>query len=117
MGVAGALFAIAAAAIVAVWGWLGSMVQMPPSPLASEAELYGRPVPPKRIELIRELRGEMVKQQSFQVNRMNELSTLNSEFDRMLARFREVRGAAAAAKPASAPETPPPAPATPAGSR
>src|SRR3954471_1869111 len=40
MGVASALFAIAAAAIVAVWGWLGSMVQMPPSPLASGAKLY-----------------------------------------------------------------------------
>ena len=40
MGVAGALFAIAAAAIVAVWGWLGSMVQMPPSPLASGGKLY-----------------------------------------------------------------------------
>jgi len=82
---------------------------------ASEAELYGRPVPPKRVELIRELRGELVKQQSFQVNRMNELSTLNSEFDRMLARFRELRGAAASATPA--PATTPPAPATPAGSR
>ena len=40
MGVAGALFAIAAAAIVAVWGWLGSMVQMPPSPLASGGKLH-----------------------------------------------------------------------------
>ena len=40
MGVASALFAIAAAAIVAVWGWLGSMVQMPPSPLASGGKLY-----------------------------------------------------------------------------
>jgi len=82
---------------------------------ASEAELNGRPVPPKRVELIRELRGEMVKQQSFQVNRMNELATLNGEFDRMLKRYREVRGEATPATPA--PATSPPAPATPAGSR
>ena len=40
MGVVSALFAIAAAAIVAVWGWLGSTVQMPPSPLASGGKLY-----------------------------------------------------------------------------
>src|SRR5258705_9553657 len=40
MGVLSALFAIAAAAIVAVWGWLGSTGQMPPSPLASGGKLY-----------------------------------------------------------------------------
>jgi glucan 1,3-beta-glucosidase len=40
MGVVSALFAIAAAAIVAVWGWLGSTVQMPPSPLVSGGKLY-----------------------------------------------------------------------------
>lgn len=40
MGVVSALFAIAAAVIVAVWGWLGSAVQMPPSPLASGGKLY-----------------------------------------------------------------------------
>ena len=40
MGIAGALFAIAAAAIVAAWAWLGAPVQMPPSPLASGEKLY-----------------------------------------------------------------------------
>jgi glucan 1,3-beta-glucosidase len=35
MGIATALFALAAAAIVAFWGWLGAAVQMPPSPLAA----------------------------------------------------------------------------------
>ena len=40
MGIATALFAIAAAAIVAAWGWLGAAVQMPPSPLASGEKLY-----------------------------------------------------------------------------
>ena len=40
MGIATALFAIAAAAIVAAWGWLGTAVQMPPSPLAAGEKLY-----------------------------------------------------------------------------
>ncbi|MGZ3326390.1 MAG: beta-1,6-glucan synthase, partial [Xanthobacteraceae bacterium] len=40
MGIASALFAVAAAAIVAIWGWLGSTVQMPPSPLASGGKLH-----------------------------------------------------------------------------
>src|SRR5437588_683840 len=40
MGIAGALFAIAAAAVVAAWAWLGASVQMPPSPLASGEKLY-----------------------------------------------------------------------------
>jgi exo-beta-1,3-glucanase (GH17 family) len=40
MGIAGALFAIAAAAIVAAWAWLGAAVQMPPSPLAAGEKLH-----------------------------------------------------------------------------
>src|SRR5438067_1610087 len=40
MGIATALFAIAAAAIVTAWAWLGAAVQMPPSPLASGEKLY-----------------------------------------------------------------------------
>jgi exo-beta-1,3-glucanase (GH17 family) len=40
MGIATALFAIAAAAIVAAWGWLGAAVRMPPSPLAAGEKLY-----------------------------------------------------------------------------
>jgi exo-beta-1,3-glucanase (GH17 family) len=39
MGIATALFALAAAAIVAFWGWLGVAVQMPPSPLAAGEKL------------------------------------------------------------------------------
>ena len=34
------LFAVVAAAIVALWGWLGAEVQMPPSPLSD-----GRKIP------------------------------------------------------------------------
>jgi glucan 1,3-beta-glucosidase len=40
MGIATALFAMAAAAIVTAWAWLGAAVQMPPSPLASGEKLY-----------------------------------------------------------------------------
>lgn len=40
MGIVGALFAIAAAAVVAAWAWLGASVQMPPSPLAPGEKLH-----------------------------------------------------------------------------
>ncbi len=40
MGIASALFALAAAVIVAAWGWLGTAVQMPPSPLAAGEKPY-----------------------------------------------------------------------------
>src|SRR5262245_49469934 len=40
MGIATALFAIAAAAITTAWAWLGATVQMPPSPLAPGEKLY-----------------------------------------------------------------------------
>src|SRR5215831_11131375 len=40
MGIATALFAIAAAAITTAWAWLGAAVQMPPSPLTPGEKLY-----------------------------------------------------------------------------
>ena len=40
MGMATALFALAASAIVAIWAWLGAAVEMPPSPLAAGEKLY-----------------------------------------------------------------------------
>jgi exo-beta-1,3-glucanase (GH17 family) len=40
MGMATALFALAASAIVAIWAWLGAVVAMPPSPLAAGEKLY-----------------------------------------------------------------------------
>jgi exo-beta-1,3-glucanase (GH17 family) len=40
MGIATALFAMAAAAIVTTWAWLGAAAQMPPSPLAPGEKLY-----------------------------------------------------------------------------
>jgi len=40
MGMATALFGIAAAAILAAWGWLGASVQMPAAPLPADGKLY-----------------------------------------------------------------------------
>jgi exo-beta-1,3-glucanase (GH17 family) len=40
MGIATALFAFAAAAIVSIWAWLGAPVDMPPSPLAEGEKLH-----------------------------------------------------------------------------
>jgi exo-beta-1,3-glucanase (GH17 family) len=40
MGIATALFAVAAAAIITAWAWLGAAVQMSPSPLAAGEKLY-----------------------------------------------------------------------------
>jgi len=40
MGIATALFAVAAGAIVTAWAWLGAGVQMPPSPSAPGEKLY-----------------------------------------------------------------------------
>jgi hypothetical protein len=75
---------------------------------ASESELGGRKVPPERDAAIRELHSEFLRQQQFQSNRRAELDALNSEFARMLSRYRELKNAAAA-PPASA-STPPPLP-------
>src|SRR5215467_14230500 len=40
MGVAAALFAIATAVIVSTWGWFGTAVEMPQSPLAPGEKLH-----------------------------------------------------------------------------
>jgi glucan 1,3-beta-glucosidase len=40
MGVVSVLFALTAAAIVAVWGWLGAKVEMPHAPLASGEKVH-----------------------------------------------------------------------------
>ncbi|KFN43982.1 DUF4124 domain-containing protein [Arenimonas oryziterrae] len=77
---------------------------------ASEAELGGRPVDARRAGLIRERHVEMLKQQTFMSNRMGELASLDAEFQRVLARFRELRGAQQAPTPGTAPATPPATP-------
>ena len=60
---------------------------------ASETELSGRRVLEDRAQTIREMHTEKAKQQALQGNRRNELAALNAEFARMLARYRELRGA------------------------
>ncbi len=40
MGIATGLFAVAAAAIVAAWAWLGAAVELPPSPFGPGGKLY-----------------------------------------------------------------------------
>jgi hypothetical protein len=64
---------------------------------ASDTELEGRRVVEDRAKSIRELHEERNKQQAFQVNRRAELAALSDEFARMLARYRELSAAKAAA--------------------
>ncbi len=80
---------------------------------ASDTELDNRRVLDDRVQTLRELHSEKVKQQNLQATRRADLATLNSEFARMLARYRQLRGAATApATTAPAPATtPPPSPA------
>jgi hypothetical protein len=70
---------------------------------ASDSELENRKVIADRQAAIRELHAERLKQQVLQLNRRADLNALNAEFARMLARYRELRGAGA---PAPAPATP-----------
>ena len=80
---------------------------------ASDTELDNRRVLDDRVQTLRELHAEKVKQQNLQATRRADLAALNSEFARMLARYRELRGAATTpANTAPAPATaPPPTPA------
>lgn len=79
---------------------------------ASDTELDGRRVLEDRAKTIRELHAEKTKQASLQAARRADLTALNAEFARMLARYRELRGTGTA----TAPVTPPAAaPAPPAG--
>lgn len=70
---------------------------------ASDTELDNRRVLPDRIQTLRELHTEKVKQQNLQVTRRADLAALNAEFARMLARYRELRGTATPAAPTPAP--------------
>ena len=58
---------------------------------AAEAELQGKPVNEKQLAKIRDLHGELVRQRQFQANRHVELLSLDSEFVRMLERYRQRR--------------------------
>jgi hypothetical protein len=77
---------------------------------ASEAELQNKPVNDKRLGKIRELHVELTRQRQFQSNRHQELLALDSEYVRMLERYRLRRaeeaagGEAAAAPPQGQPD-------------
>ena len=75
---------------------------------ASDTELDNRRVLDDRVQTLRELHSEKVKQQNLQATRRTDLAALNAEFARMLARYRQLRGAATAPAPAT---MPPPTPA------
>ena len=78
---------------------------------ASDTELDNRRVLDDRVQALRGLRAEKVKQQNLQSSRRADLAALSAEFARMLARYRELRSTAAA--PATTAITPPtPAPGT-----
>jgi hypothetical protein len=71
---------------------------------ASDTELDNRRVLEDRQKMIRDLHVEKLKQEALQRGRRGDLVALNAEFARMLARYRELRAAAAAtAAPATAP--------------
>lgn len=76
---------------------------------ASDTELDNRRVLDDRVQTLRGLRAEKVKQQNLQASRRADLAALSAEFARMLARYRELRSPAAApATTAIAPPTPAP---------
>ena len=64
---------------------------------ASDTELSGRRVLDDRAQAVRGMHAEKGKQLALQAGRRDELTALNAEFARMLARYRELRGAPAAA--------------------
>jgi hypothetical protein len=61
---------------------------------ASDAELGGRKVTAERLKSIQELHAEHLRQQQFLSNRRIELDSLNGEFARVLARYRELKNPA-----------------------
>ena len=70
---------------------------------ASDTELDKRRVLDDRVKTMRELHAEKVKQQNLQTSRHEDLAALNAEFARMLARYRQLRNAAAATPAATVP--------------
>ncbi len=73
---------------------------------AAESELEHRPVDAKRATEIRAMHAEVLKQQVFQANRKSELMSLDSEFQRMLNRYRELHNRAAAQAAGTLPAAP-----------
>jgi hypothetical protein len=70
---------------------------------ASDSELGGHKVTPERLKSIQELHAEHLRQQQFLSNRRLELDSLNGEFARVLARYRELKNPAQPAPAAAEP--------------
>lgn len=60
---------------------------------AAEAELTKRPVEATRKKQIQDLHRELLKQQLAQIDRRNDVKTMEDEFAAVLARYRELRSA------------------------
>jgi DNA polymerase I-like protein with 3'-5' exonuclease and polymerase domains len=78
---------------------------------AAERELKKREVEAKDVESIKELHEELLKQQATQINRRVDIKSLEGEYQKVLARYRDLRGAADAADAAAAAGNQPAAPA------
>jgi hypothetical protein len=76
---------------------------------AAESELKKRPVDDKDVRSIKELHEELLKQQAAQINRRVDIKSLEDEYQKVLLRYRDLRGAADVADAAAA--TQPAAPA------
>jgi len=61
--------------------------------VAGDAELAGRPVPPRTIEVILELREELKKQDQARLERAAERQVLGEELERLVVLFRERQAA------------------------
>lgn len=79
---------------------------------ASEAELQSRPVDPRQVATIRELRQEMAKQQNMLVVKQAELMRLDKELEHLVERFHELKNSG---DERATPEAAPPAGETPTG--
>jgi hypothetical protein len=74
--------------------------------VAGDAELAGRPVGQRTLEVIAELRDELRKQERARLERAAEKQVLAEELERLVLLFRELQGADQSAAEAQQPGTP-----------
>lgn len=70
---------------------------------AAENELAGRPIKPNRAQVIRKMHDEIINLQALQVRQSVARAAVDQEFERVLARYRQLKGIAPPAA-AEAPE-------------
>lgn len=68
---------------------------------AAESELAKRSIDPERAKIIRQMHDEITSQQALQIRQMASRAALDAEFERVLARYRELKGTAATPAPAA----------------